>query len=93
MIIDNFYTDTDKSHFYLGMISQVYRDTSIVQVENLSWLNHRKIKMEMLIPNTINYFVVIDTVQGLFIGETFQSKIPSSDSVHESLNNGISEKV
>ncbi|HBM4625670.1 TPA: ATP-binding protein, partial [Listeria monocytogenes] len=51
------------------------------------------IKMEMLIPNTINYFVVIDTVQGLFIGETFQSKIPSSDSVHESLNNGISEKV
>lgn len=93
MIIDNFYTDTDKSHFYLGMVSQVYRDTSIVQVENLSWLNHRKIKMEMLIPNTINYFVVIDTVQGLFIGETFQSKIPSSDSVHESLNNGISEKV
>lgn len=93
MIIDNFYTDTDKSHFYLGVVSQVYRDTSIVQVENLSWLNHRKIKMEMLIPNTINYFVVIDTVQGLFIGETFQSKIPSSDSVHESLNNGISEKV
>lgn len=93
MIIDNFYADTDKSHFYLGMVSQVYRDTSIVQVENLSWLNHRKIKMEMLIPNTINYFVVIDTVQGLFIGETFQSKIPSSDSVHESLNNGISEKV
>lgn len=93
MIIDNFYTDTYKSHFYLGMVSQVYRDTSIVQVENLSWLNHRKIKMEMLIPNTINYFVVIDTVQGLFIGETFQSKIPSSDSVHESLNNGISEKI
>lgn len=93
MVIDNFYDQADKSHFYLGMISQVYRDNSIIQVENLSWLSHRKIKLELLIPNTINYLVVVDTVQGLFIGETFQSKISSSDSVHESMNKGMTERI
>ncbi|GIO19695.1 hypothetical protein J18TS1_27950 [Oceanobacillus oncorhynchi subsp. incaldanensis] len=93
MIIDNFYNETDKSNFYLGMISQVYRENSVVQVENLSWLTHRKIKLETLIPNTINYFVIVDTVQGLFIGEIYQSRVSNSDSVHESMNNGIKEDV
>ncbi|WP_193065402.1 ATP-binding protein [Oceanobacillus oncorhynchi] len=93
MIIDNFYNETDKSNFYLGMISQVYRENSVVQVENLSWLSHRKIKLETLIPNTINYFVIVDTVQGLFIGEIYQSRVSNSDSVHDSMNNGIKEDV
>ena len=93
MIIDNFYDEIDKSHFYLGMISQVYRESSVIQVENLSWLAHRKIKLETLIPNTINYYVIIDSVQGLFIGEIFQSKVSNSDSVHDSMNNGITENV
>lgn len=93
MNIDEFYDDIDKSQFYLGMVSQVYRENSIIQVENLSWLRHRKIKLETLIPNTINYFVVIDSVQGLFIGQIFQSKVSNSDSVHDSMNNGITEIV
>lgn len=93
MTIDYFYNENDKSHFYLGMISQVYRDNSIIQVENLTWLNHRKIKMETLIPNTINFYVVIDTTQGLFFGEIFQSKISSSDNMHIALNRGSSDKV
>lgn len=93
MIIDNYYDEIDKSHFYLGMISQVYRESSVIQVENLSWLAHRKIKLETLIPNTINYYVIIDSVQGMFIGEIFQSKVSNSDSVHDSMNNGITENV
>lgn len=93
MTIDNFYNENDKSHFYLGMISQVYRDNSIIQVENLTWLNHRKIKLETLIPNTINFYVVIDTVQGLFFGEIFQSKISNSDNMHIALNRDSSDKV
>ena len=93
MIIDNFYDEIDKSHFYIGMISQVYRESCVIQVENLSWLAHRKIKLETLIPNTINYYVIIDSVQGLFIGEIFQSKVSNSDSVHDSMNNGITENV
>lgn len=75
------------------MISQVYRESCVIQVENLSWLAHRKIKLETLIPNTINYYVIIDSVQGLFIGEIFQSKVSNSDSVHDSMNNGITENV
>ncbi|GBG97560.1 hypothetical protein [Lactococcus termiticola] len=66
MTIEQYYSGIDKSNFYLGLISQVYRGNSYIQVENLSLLNHRKIKLETLIPNTINYFVMIDSVQGLF---------------------------
>ena len=67
MVIDNFYDQADKSHFYIGMISQVYRDNSIIQVENLSWLSHRKVILVVLIPNTVNYLFVVDAVLGLFI--------------------------
>lgn len=71
MTIDTFYTpnyrnsqysDVPKSNFYLGMVSQVYRDSSYVQVENLSLFNHRNIRLEKLIPNSINYFVVIESM-------------------------------
>ncbi|WP_270244430.1 ATP-binding protein [Lactococcus lactis] len=93
MIIDYYYSKIDKSNFYLGMISQVNRGNGIVQVENLSLLNHRKIKFETLIPNTINYLVVIDSVQGLFLGEIYQSKVNSSDSVHESMNGGRKDSI
>lgn len=93
MIIDNFYDDIDKSNFYLGLVSQVYRENSIVQVENLSWLGHRKIKAESLIPNTINYLVAVDSTKGLFIGEVFQSRVSNSDSVHDCMNSGFTENV
>lgn len=93
--IDNFYSKSQQSkdNFYLGMVSQVYRENAYVQVENLSLLSHRNIRLEMLIPNTINYFVVIDSIQGLFIAQVYQSKINSSDSVHNSMNNGLKDIV
>lgn len=93
MKIDDFYIEVDKSNFYLGMISAVFRENSLVQVENLSLLNHRKLRLEQLIPNTINYLVVIDSVQGLFIGEVYQSKVNSSSSVHDSMNSGRKNDV
>jgi len=71
MTIDSLYNHIDKSNFYIGRISQVYRDNSIAQVENLSLLSHRKIIDELLIPNTINYLVVVDSVRGIFFGEVF----------------------
>lgn len=88
MTIDSLYANIDKSNFYIGRISQVYRENSIAQVENLSLLSHRKIIDESLIPNTINYFVVIDSIQGIFLGEVYQTKVPSSESLHESINHG-----
>lgn len=56
MNIDSYYPNIDKNNFYLGMISQVYRSSIVLQVENLSLLSNRKIKHEFLVPNTINFF-------------------------------------
>ena len=93
MTIDSLYNHIDKSNFYIGRISQVYRDNSIAQVENLSLLSHRKIIDELLIPNTINYLVVVDSVRGIFLGEVFQTKVPSSENLHDSINHGKPETV
>lgn len=75
------------------MISQVYRSNVVLQVENLSLLNNRKIKQEILVPNTINFFVVIDSAHGLFLGEIFQSKVSGTDSLHKSKSDDKKEKV
>ncbi|VOO18082.1 ATPase [Streptococcus pneumoniae] len=93
MKIDSFYTVADKSNYYLGMISQVNRSYSTIQIENLSLFSYRKLKKDILSPNTINYYVLIDSNNGLFFGEIFQSKLPNSDSVHEMLTSGLQEKI
>lgn len=93
MNIDSYYPKIDKNNFYLGMISQVYRSNVVLQVENLSLLNNRKIKDEILIPNTINFFVVIDSTHGLFLGEIYQSKVDGRDSLHQSKSDERKEKV
>lgn len=93
MTIDSLYDAIDKNNFYIGRISQVYRDNSIAQVENLSLLSHRKIVDEALCPNTINYLVVIDSIQGIFLGEVFQTKVSSAENIHDSINHGKVETV
>lgn len=93
MTIDSLYNKMDKSNYFMGRVSQVYRDNSVVQVENLSVLSHRKLLDESLIPNTINYLVVIDSVRGVFLGEVFQNKVGSSDKIHDSINFGNTESV
>ena len=91
--IDSFYKVADKSNYYLGMISQVNRSYSTIQIENISSFSYRKLRKEILSPNTINYYVLIDSNNGLFFGEIFQSKLPNSDSVHEMLTSGLQEKI
>lgn len=93
MTIDSLYDRIDKNNFYIGRVSQVYRDNSIAQVENLSLLSHRKIVGETLYPNTINYLVVIDSIQGIFLGEVFQTKVSSAENIHDSINSGKTETV
>ena len=93
MTIDSLYSDIDKNYFYVGRISQVYRDNSTAQVENLTLLSHRKLVAETVTPSTINYMVIIDSIQGLFLGEVYQNKVLSSDNLHESINKGKTEMV
>ena len=93
MTIDLLYDKMDKNNFYVGRISQVYRDNSVAQVENLSLLSQRKIFEELLIPNRINYLVVIDSARGIFLGEVFQTKVASSEKLHDSIHYGKLETV
>ena len=83
MIIDNFYNKYDKNNFYLGMVSQVYKNNCVIQIENLSWLSDRRLNSEYLIPNTINFYIIIDSILGIFIGKVYQAKISNSDSMHQ----------
>jgi len=92
-MIDSLYPNNDKNDFYLGMISEVYKNSSVVQVENLSWLKFRKIRKELLVPNTINFLVIVESVLGIYLGEVYHSKLPSSDSVHNALLKEHSEKI
>ena len=80
--IDFFYDTADKSNYYLGVISQVNRSYSTIQIENLSLFSYRKLRTDILTPNTINFYVLIDSSNGLFFGEIFQSKVQNSDIVH-----------
>ena len=90
MIIDNFY---DKNNFYLGMVSQVYKNNCVIQIENLSWLSDRRLNSEYLIPNTINFYIIIDSILGIFIGKVYQAKISNSDSIHQALTYNEKEKI
>ena len=36
MIIDDLYTKTNKNNFYLGIVTQVYKNNCVCQIENLS---------------------------------------------------------
>lgn len=92
-MIDNLYSIHDKNNFYLGLISQVFKDYSIVQVENLSWLKFRKLNDELIISNTTNVYVVVDALNGLFLGEISHSRLPNSDSVHNALIKDDSGKI
>lgn len=92
-MIDNLYSIHDKNNFYLGLISQVFKDYSIVQVENLSWLKFRKLNDELIISNTTNIYVVVDALSGLFLGEISHSRLPNSDSVHNALIKDDSGKI
>ena len=83
MTIDSLYSEIDKNYFYIGRISQVFRDNSTAQVENLTLLSHRKLVAETVTPSTINYMVIIDSIQGLFLGEVYQNKVLSSENLHE----------
>ena len=93
MKIDSFYETANKSNYYLGLISQVNRSYSVIQIENLSLFSYRKLRKDIIAPNTINFYVLVDSSNGIYFGEIFQTKVPNTDSVHEMLTNGQQEKI
>ncbi len=81
----DFYSDIDKSHFFLGRIIQVNRDYCVVQVENNSLLSHRLLANEVLDPKSINYNVVIENEKGLYLGEVFSNNLGLNDKAKKSV--------
>lgn len=81
----DFYSDIDKSLFFLGRIIQVNRDYCVVQVENNSLLSHRLLANEVLDPKSINYNVVIENEKGLYLGEVFSNNLGLNDKAKKSV--------
>ncbi|MBR3058931.1 MAG: ATP-binding protein [Clostridiales bacterium] len=79
MTLESLYKGENLQDYYLGKITQVYRSCSIAQIDISSSIADRKKFSKSFLPNTINYYVVIDSVEGVFLGEVFENKASKKD--------------
>ena len=82
MNIEALYAGKNPQDFYIGKVTQVYRSNCVAQVENFDLMSDRSRFNKSFLPNTINNFVIIDSVVGLFLGEIFENKA-SRKSIYE----------
>ncbi len=83
----------DKSNFYLGLISYVESNNVRVQVENMTLFNHRILSQQPVIANTIDYYVVIESINGTYIGTVKETGVRNNDNVHRALDAGSYEDI
>lgn len=93
MQLDEFYSSQNKGNYYLGLISSVNRKNANLQIENYSLLQSRFISGNAIVPNTIDYYVVVESVLGLFVGNVYQTSIKNSDNVHRALDEGKIDEI
>ncbi|MBR1798127.1 MAG: DUF87 domain-containing protein [Clostridiales bacterium] len=74
MTLESLYEGLDLQEYYLGKVTQVYRSCSIAQIDNLALMTDRNKFSKSFRPNTINYFVLVDSFAGIFLGEVFENK-------------------
>ena len=82
MTLEALYEGQNLQNFYIGEVTQVYRSCSVAKIDNASLMSDRSKFDRSFRPNTINYFVIIESSAGLFLGEVFENKILGGDS-HE----------
>ncbi len=82
MTIEALFAGKNPQDFYIGKVTQVYRSNCVAQVENFDLMSDRSKFNKSFLPNTINNFVIIDSVVGLFLGEVFENKA-SRKSIYE----------
>ena len=82
MTLESLYEGMNVEDFYIGKVTQVYRSNCTAQIENFSLMSDRSKFNSSFLPNTINYFVLIDSVVGVFLGEVFENKA-SRKSIYE----------
>ena len=61
MTIEQLYAGMDPQEFYIGKVTQVYRSSCIAQIDNLTLMSDRSRFNKSFLPNTINYFVIVDS--------------------------------
>ena len=76
-----------KAEFYIGKISRVYKDKCYVQTDNFSLLRSRINRSDFLIPNTINYLVVIESITGIYLAEVISSQLNEGNLTRDALVN------
>ena len=91
--MDKFYSQNNKGNYYLGLVSSVSRKNATIQIENFSLLQSRLISNDSLIPSSIDYTVVIESGEGLFMGTVYYTGVKNTDNVHKALDRGEKEKV
>ena len=74
MTLESLYEGLNLQDYYLGKVTQVYRSCSIAQIDNLELMSDRARFNKSFLPNTISYFVLIDSIEGVFLGEVFENK-------------------
>ena len=74
MRLEELFNGVNMQDYYLGKVTQVYRSNCIAQIDNLDIMSDRSKFGKSFLPNTINYFVLIDSVTGVFLGEVFENK-------------------
>ena len=61
MTLEELYKGIKVEDYYLGKVTQVFRSNSIAKIENTSVIDDRKKLTAAFNPNTINYFVIIES--------------------------------
>ena len=74
MTLEALYEGLNLQDYYLGKVTQVYRSNCIAQIDNPQIMADRSKFEKSFLPNTINYFVVIESTVGVFLGEVFENK-------------------
>lgn len=74
-----------KAEFYIGKISRVYKDRCYIQTDNFSLLRSRINRGDFLVPNTINYLVVIESITGIYLAEVISSQLNEGTITHDAL--------
>lgn len=83
----------DISNYYLGLTSYLNQNDIRIQIENMTLFNYRNLPTQTVIPNTKDYYVVIDSIDGLYIGMVREIGVKNTDNVHKSLDAGWYEEI
>ena len=74
MTLETLFEGMNLQDYYLGKVTQVYRSCCIAQIENMAVMSDRSKFNKSFLPNTISYFVLVDSTEGVFLGEVFENK-------------------